>query len=116
MRRRLPETRKSITHKFKVGTQKGYLNVGLFDDGSVGEIFVKLDKSAHNGWTNTIGVTASLALQHGVPLESIVNKWVFQRFDPSGPTANPEIPMANSIVDYLGRWLGHKFIPGFGKE
>lgn len=116
VRRRLPDTRISITHKFVVGGCKGYLNVGIYEDGSPGELFIKMDKSEFNGWTNTVGILVSLALQSGVDLEAIVNKLAHQRFEPSGPTKNPDIRIATSIVDYVARWLGYRFIPEYGKE
>lgn len=109
MRRRLPDTRPSITHKFRVGSAKGYVNIGLFPDGSPGEMFLKMDKSEWSGWTNCIGILTSLALQSGVPMDAIVAKLEHQRFEPSGPTGNPDIKIAASIVDYVFRWMKIKF-------
>src|SRR4029079_13689118 len=111
VRRRLPETRSSLTNKFRVGGAKGYVNVGLFPDGTPGELFLKMDKSEWSGWTNCIGIITSLALQSGVPLDAIVSKLEHQRFEPSGVTGNPDIKIAASIVDYVFRWLKIHFAP-----
>lgn len=105
MRTRLAETRTAVVRKFKVGSQKGYLNIGFFPDGKPGEIFIKLDKSVANGWTQTTGILLSLCLQHGVSVDVIAEKLSFHQFEPRGLTGDPEIPMATSIPDYIGRYL-----------
>lgn len=105
MRTRLEETRKGIIKKFRVGPQKGYLNVGFFPDGKPGEVFIKLDKSVANGWTQTTGILLSLCLQHGVSVDVIADKLSFHQFEPRGLTGDPEIPIATSIPDYIGRYL-----------
>lgn len=115
MRRRLPDTRPAITHKFKVGGTKGYLTVGLFDDGRPGELFIKLHGSQLNGWTNAVGILTSIALQSGVPIELLVKKMEFQAFEPSGPTSHEQIKIAKSILDYVFRWMGYQFIPDYRK-
>jgi ribonucleoside-diphosphate reductase alpha chain len=114
-RHRLPDTRRAITHKFDIAGHEGYITVGLFEDGSPGELFITMAKegSTIGGLMDTIGTLVSLALQYGVPLETLVNKFTHQRFEPSGFTKNPDIPMAKSIADYLFRWLGYEFIPGY---
>lgn len=107
------------THKFKIhtkeGSVKGYITVGMFEDGKPGELFLKLDGSIYNGWTNTIGILTSLALQSGIPLETIVEKLAFQHFEPCGMSENKQIRLARSIVDYVFRWLGYEFIKGYGE-
>ncbi len=92
---------------------KGYITVGLYEDGTVGEIFIKCDKSEFNGWTSTIGILTSVALQNGVPLESLATKLAHLKFEPSGLTTNKDIRFANSIVDYVFRWLGNEYVPGY---
>ena len=113
VRRRLPDERKSITHKFSVAGHDGYLTVGMYDDGSPGEIFVVMAKqgSVVSGLMDTVATSISLALQYGVPLKVLVDKFSHTRFEPSGFTNNPQIPIAKSIVDYIFRWLGQKFLP-----
>ena len=116
-RQRLPDYRRSVTHKLEIRGKtpiEGYVTVGLYDDGSPGEIFVKLAKSgealrglAANAW----GIAMSFCLQYGVPLESLLVKYKFMRFEPSGMTANEDIPMAQSVVDYIARWLEGAFLP-----
>jgi ribonucleoside-diphosphate reductase alpha chain len=115
IRRRLPETRKAVTHKFGIADHEGYLTVGLFDDGRPGELFVTMAKegSTIGGLMDTIGALTSMALQYGVPLESLVRKFAYQRFEPSGFTRNPEIRSASSIIDYVFRWMALQFIPGY---
>ncbi len=112
VRRRLPDERKSITHKFSVAGHDGYLTVGMYDDGSPGEIFVVMAKqgSVVSGLMDTVATSISLALQYGVPLKVLVAKFSHSRFEPSGFTNNPQIPIAKSIVDYIFRWLGQKFL------
>jgi ribonucleoside-diphosphate reductase alpha chain len=115
LRRRLPDTRQSITHKFSVGGHEGYLTVGLYDDGRPGEVFITMAKegSTVGGLMDSLGTAISVALQYGVPIESLVNKFTHQRFEPSGMTHNPDIPFAKSLVDYIFRWMGMQFIPGY---
>ncbi|WCJ61036.1 vitamin B12-dependent ribonucleotide reductase [Fontisphaera persica] len=115
LRRRLPETRTAITHKFDVAGHEGYLTVGLFEDGQPGELFITMAKegSTIGGLMDSIGTLTSLALQYGVPLEALVRKFAHQRFEPSGFTKNPEIRMATSITDYVFRWMALQFIPGY---
>ncbi len=112
MRRRLPDDRQALTHKFSVGGQEGYITVGLYDDGSPGEIFVKMSKqgSTVSGLVDSLAIAWSMALQHGVPVESLISKYVDHRFEPAGMTQNQRIPMARSVVDYLARWMGSKFL------
>ena len=107
-RERLPETRRSLTNKFEVSELEGYITVGFYDDGRPGEVFVKIAKhgSTVSGLVDTIAVLTSMALQYGVPVETLAKKFAYTRFEPSGWTSNPEIRRANSIVDYLFRWLG----------
>ena len=114
-RRRLPATRQSLTHKFSVGGHEGYITVGLFEDGSPGELFITMAKegSTIGGLMDTIGTETSLGLQYGVPLRVFVDKFSHTRFEPSGWTTNLEIPHAKSVVDYIFRWLGIQFIPGY---
>ena len=106
-RRRLPDERPAVTHKFRVGEQEGYLTVGLYDDGSPGEVFVKISKegSTVSGLTDAIAILTSIALQYGVPLDKLAEKLEHTRFEPAGPTANPDLPFATSILDYIFRWL-----------
>jgi ribonucleoside-diphosphate reductase alpha chain len=114
-RHRLPDTRHAVTHKFDIAGHEGYITVGLFENEQPGELFITMAKegSTIGGLMDTIGTLVSLALQYGVPLETLVNKFAHQRFEPSGFTKNPDIPIAKSISDYLFRWLGHRFIPGY---
>ena len=111
-RRRLPDERRSITHKFSIGGHKGYLTVGLYDDGTPGEIFVMMNKegSVISGLVNALAATTSISLQYGVPLQALVNKFAHMRFEPSGFTNNPNIKIAKSIVDYIFRWMALKFL------
>jgi ribonucleoside-diphosphate reductase alpha chain len=117
-RRHLPATRHSLTHKFSVGGHEGYVTVGLFDDGQPGELFITMAKegSTIGGLMDTIGTLTSMALQYGVPLSALVTKFAHMRFEPSGWTGNPDIPNAKSVPDYIFRWLGIQFIPGFREE
>jgi ribonucleoside-diphosphate reductase alpha chain len=110
-RRRLPDERPSITHKFRVGEQEGYLTVGLYDDGSPGEIFVNISRegSTVSGLMDAVALLTSVSVQYGVPLADIVRKMKNTRFEPSGMTGNPEIPTATSLLDYIYRWLDKKF-------
>jgi len=111
-RHKLPSERNSITHKFSIGGHEGYLTVGKYEDGAPGEIFIKMAKegSTLSGIMDAFALSVSIALQYGVPLRALVDKFVNSRFEPSGYTGNPEIRYAKSIVDYIGRWLGAKFI------
>ena len=115
-RQRLPDERQSLTHKFTVGGQEGYLTVGLYEDGKPGEVFIKVSKqgSTVNGLMDTIALLTSIALQYGVPLESLADKCKGSRFEPSGMTANPELPTASSLVDYMFRYLEYKFVADGG--
>ena len=114
-RRRLPATRNSLTHKFSVGGHEGYITVGLFEDNTPGELFISMAKegSTIGGLMDVIGTETSMGLQYGVPLEVLVEKFSHTRFEPSGWTPNPDIPIAKSLVDYIFRWLGIQFLPGF---
>jgi len=111
-RHKLPNERTSITHKFSVGGHEGYLTVGKYEDGTPGEIFIKMAKegSTLSGIMDAFALSVSIALQYGVPLRALVDKFCNSRFEPSGYTGNPEIRYAKSVVDYIGRWLGGKFI------
>jgi ribonucleoside-diphosphate reductase alpha chain len=111
VRRRLPDTRQGLTHKFSVGGHDGYLTVGLYDDGTPGEIFLVMAKegSVVSGLVNVFSTSVSMALQYGVPLSVLCDKFSHTRFEPSGFTGNPEIPMAASITDYVFRWLRGRF-------
>ncbi|MFN0133575.1 MAG: adenosylcobalamin-dependent ribonucleoside-diphosphate reductase [Phycisphaerales bacterium] len=115
MRRRLPDTRKSLTHKFNVAGHEGYLTVGLYDDGQPGELFITMAKegSTIGGLMDSLGTATSVALQYGVPIQSLVTKFTHQRFEPAGMTMNLDIPFAKSLVDYIFRWMGMQFIPGY---
>ena len=115
LRRRLADTRRSLTHRFNVGGHEGYLTVGLYDDGRPGELFITMSKegSTIGGLMDSLGTAISVALQYGVPIESLVNKFAHQRFEPMGMTTNKDIPFAKSLVDYIFRWLGMEFIPGY---
>jgi ribonucleoside-diphosphate reductase alpha chain len=111
-RRRLPDERQSLTHKFKIGGHEGYLTVGMYEDGQPGEIFVTMAKegSTISGLMDSFATAISLALQHGVPLQLLVDKFSHTRFEPSGWSGSAEIGYAKSIMDYLFRWLGLKFL------
>ncbi|HET9951071.1 MAG TPA: vitamin B12-dependent ribonucleotide reductase [Candidatus Eisenbacteria bacterium] len=111
-RRRLPDERKSITHKFSVAGHDGYLTVGMYEDGAPGEIFIVMAKagSTLSGVMDSFATAVSLGLQHGVPLELFVSKFAHVRFEPHGFTKNSDIPIAKSIIDYIFRWLGIKFL------
>jgi ribonucleoside-diphosphate reductase alpha chain len=115
LRRRLPDTRMGKTHKFNVAGHEGYLTVGLYVEGNPGELFITMAKegSTIGGLMDSLGTAISVALQYGVPIESLVNKFTHQRFEPAGITHNPEIPFAKSLVDYIFRWLGMEFVPGY---
>jgi ribonucleoside-diphosphate reductase alpha chain len=111
-RRKLPDERSSITHKFSIGGHEGYITVGLFEDGTPGEIFITMAKegSTISGLMDSFATTVSYALQYGVPLKFFVDKFSHVRFEPSGWTGNPQVPYAKSIMDYIFRWMGGKFL------
>ena len=113
VRRKLPDERVAITHKFSVEGQEGYVTVGLYEDGTPGELFITMAKegSTLSGVMDAFATAISLTLQYGVPLEFLVNKFSHVRFEPSGWTNNPQIPYAKSIIDYIFRWLASKFLP-----
>ena len=114
-RERLPDTRSSITHKFNVGGHEGYITVGLYPDGRPGELFITMAKegSTVGGLMDAFGTAISICLQYCVPLEVLVNKFSHTRFEPMGHTTNPDIHIAKSVVDYIFRWLGMTFLPGY---
>ncbi|HJS59094.1 MAG TPA: vitamin B12-dependent ribonucleotide reductase [Vicinamibacteria bacterium] len=111
-RRKLPDERRSITHKFSIAGHEGYITVGMYEDGKPGEIFLVMAKegSTISGLMDAFATSISMALQYGVPLEALVEKFSHVRFEPSGFTKNPEIPFAKSITDYIFRWLAAKFL------
>lgn len=111
-RRRLPDERQAITHKFEIAGHEGYITVGMFEDGTPGEIFITMAKqgSTVSGLMDAFATAISLALQHGVPLNTLVDKFSHLRFEPSGFTSNPQIPTAKSVMDYMFRWLEGKFL------
>ena len=113
VRKHLPNERQSLTHKFSVAGHEGYITVGFYEDGRPGEVFLRMSKegSVISGLMDTIATMTSVALQYGMPLESLVEKFSHKRFEPSGYTNNKDIPIAKSIVDYVFRWLGLKFLP-----
>jgi ribonucleoside-diphosphate reductase alpha chain len=112
IRRKLPDERQSLTHKFSIGGHEGYLTVGLYEDGTPGELFVTMAKegSTISGLMDSFATAISYALQYGVPLKFFVDKFAHVRFEPSGWTGNPVVPYAKSIMDYIFRWLGAKFL------
>lgn len=115
LRRRLPDTRNAITHKFDVAGHEGYITAGLYTDGQPGEVFITMAKegSTVGGLMDSIATLVSVSLQYGVPVESLVRKFEHVRFEPAGMTRNPEIPMAKSLIDYIFRWLAMEFVPGY---
>ena len=115
VRHRMPDTRNSMTHRFEIAGHEGYITVGLYEDGQPGELFITMSKegSTIGGLMDTVGTLTSIALQYGVPLESLVKKFAYQRFEPSGFTKNPDIRHATSITDYVFRWLACQFIEGY---
>jgi ribonucleoside-diphosphate reductase alpha chain len=117
VRKRLPATRNSITHKFEIQGHEGYFTVGFYEDGSPGELFITMAKegSTIGGLMDAFGTAISLGLQYGVPLKALVDKFVNSHFEPSGYTSNSEIPLAKSIVDYIFRWLGIHFVEGYAE-
>lgn len=114
-RKTMADTRMSITHKFEIAGHEGYITAGLYPDGQPGEVFVQMSKegSTIGGLMDTVATLTSMALQYGVPLEQLVSKFAYQRFEPSGYTRNPNIRTAFSITDYVFRWLGCEFINGY---
>lgn len=112
VRRKLPAVRRAMTHKFSIGGHEGYITVGMYADGKPGEIFLVMAKegSAISGLMDSFATAISLALQYGVPLKVLIDKFSHVRFEPSGHTGNPEVPFAKSIVDYIFRWLASKFL------
>ena len=115
IRHRMPDTRMSLTHRFEIAGHEGYITVGLYEDNQPGELFITMSKegSTIGGLMDTVGTLTSIALQYGVPLESLVKKFAYQRFEPSGFTKNPDIRNATSITDYVFRYLGCQFIKGY---
>src|ERR1700687_5626217 len=111
-RRKLPDERKSITHKFSIGGHEGYIIVGMYDEGTPGEIFIKMAKegSTLSGFMDGLALSISIGLQYGVPLKALVDKLTNTRFEPSGFTENPVIRYSSSVLDYIARWLGGKFL------
>ncbi|HET6448419.1 MAG TPA: vitamin B12-dependent ribonucleotide reductase, partial [Conexibacter sp.] len=112
-RRKMPRERQSLTHKFAVGGHEGYITAGLYEDGSVGEIFltdIGKEGSTLRGMMNSFATAISIALQYGVPLETLVRKFSYMRFEPEGMTMNTEIPFAKSLPDYIMRWLASRFL------
>ena len=112
IRVKLPDERESITHKFSIAGHEGYLTVGRYQNGDPGEIFLRMAKegSTVSGLMDTIATMTSIALQYGVPLKALVDKFSHTRFEPAGFTNNPEIPMAKSVTDYVFRYLGNRFL------
>src|SRR2546430_6405689 len=113
VRRRMPKERQSITHKFSIAGHEGYITAGMYEDGSVGEIFltdIGKEGSTLPGLMNPFATAISIALQYGVPLETLVRKFSYMRFEPEGITTNPEIPFAKSMPDYIMRWLASRFL------
>lgn len=112
LRRKLPDERQALTHKFSIAGHEGYLTVGSYADGSPGEIFLRMAKegSTVSGLMDTIATMTSLSLQYGVPLKTLVDKFSHTRFEPAGFTNNPEIPLAKSVMDYVFRFLGNRFL------
>jgi ribonucleoside-diphosphate reductase alpha chain len=118
VRRKLPDERRAITHKFDIQGHEGYITVGVYEDGTPGEIFLVMSKegSTISGLMDAFATAISLALQYGVPLEVLVKKFAHTRFEPSGFTKNPQIPIAKSITDYIFRWLASKFLSETSQE
>jgi len=118
LRRKLPDERRSITHKFDIAGHEGYITAGMYEDGQPGEIFITMSKegSTISGLMDSFATAISMALQYGVPLRVLVDKFSHMRFEPSGFTKNPDIPMAKSIMDYIFRWLATKFLDGDAQQ
>jgi ribonucleoside-diphosphate reductase alpha chain len=118
-RKRMPRERQSITHKFSIGGHEGYITAGMYEDGSVGEIFltdIGKEGSTIKGMMNSFATAISIALQYGVPLETLVEKFSYMRFEPEGITGNPEIPFAKSMPDYILRWVASRFLDADAQE
>ncbi len=111
-RRRLPDDRQALTHKFSIAGHDGYVTVGLYEDGRPGELFIKMAKtgSTINGLLDAFAIMTSMSLQYGVPVEAVVQKLSHTRYEPAGFTKNPNIRVAKSITDYIARWLATKFL------
>ena len=119
MRKRMPRERQSITHKFSIGGHEGYITAGMYEDGTVGEIFltdIGKEGSTIKGMMNSFATAISIALQYGVPLETLVEKFSYMRFEPEGITGNPEIPFAKSMPDYILRWVASRFLDTDAQE
>ena len=115
----MPRERRSITHKFSIGGHEGYITAGMYEDGSVGEIFltdIGKEGSTLRGMMNAFATAISISLQYGVPLETLVRKFSYMRFEPEGITSNPEIPFAKSMPDYIMRWLASRFLDAETQE
>jgi ribonucleoside-diphosphate reductase alpha chain len=112
VRRRLLDERVAVTHKFSIAGHEGYITVGMYEDGTPGEVFITMSKegSTISGLMDSLATSVSLNLQYGVPLRVLVDKFTHMRFEPSGFTNNPDIPMAKSIIDYMFRWIAVKFL------
>jgi ribonucleoside-diphosphate reductase alpha chain len=112
VRRKLEDERNSVTHKFSIGGHEGYITVGLYPDGTPGEVFIAMSKegSTISGLMDSFATSISYCLQYGVPLKFLVDKFAHVRFEPSGWTGNPKIPYAKSIPDYIFRWLALRFL------
>ena len=118
-RHKMPRERQSITHKFSIGGHEGYITAGMYEDGTVGEIFITdvgKEGSTLRGMMNSFATAISIALQYGVPLETLVQKFAYMRFEPEGITQNPEIPFAKSMPDYIMRWLASRFLDADTQE
>ena len=119
LRKRMPRERQSLTHKFSLGGHEGYITAGMYEDGTVGEIFltdIGKEGSTLRGMMNSFATAISIALQYGVPLETLVRKFAYMRFEPEGITTNPEIPFAKSMPDYIMRWLASRFLDADTQE
>ena len=115
----MPRERQSITHKFSIGGHEGYITAGMYEDGTIGEIFltdIGKEGSTLRGMMNSFATAISIALQYGVPLETLVQKFSYMRFEPEGITTNPEIPFAKSMPDYIMRWLASRFLDTDAQE
>ena len=115
----MPRERNSLTHKFSLGGHEGYITAGMYDDGTVGEIFltdIGKEGSTLRGMMNSFATAISISLQYGVPLETLVRKFAYMRFEPEGITTNPEIPFAKSMPDYIMRWLASRFLDADTQE
>jgi ribonucleoside-diphosphate reductase alpha chain len=112
-RRKMPKERQSLTHKFSIAGHEGYITAGMYDDGTLGEMFltdIGKEGSTLRGMMNAFATSVSISLQYGVPLETLCRKFSYMRFDPEGATGNPEIPFAKSLPDYIMRWLASRFL------